>query len=75
MEEEVVIQKKRNDWLANQLLKQNQKHNKMCLQAFNQLLNIKNKFASNQRIKDHVNFSRLDQIQQEIESDISPDLN
>jgi len=44
-----------------------QKHNKLSLQAFNQLHNIKFKFQNNQRIKDQVNLDRLDQIQKEFE--------
>lgn len=74
IEEEAAIRKRRLEWLTNQLHKQNQRHNKLCLQAFNQLLNIKNKFAQNPRIKDQVNFERLTQIQQEIECDFAPEV-
>lgn len=69
-EEEATEIKRRNDWLSNQLHKFNQRHNKMCLQAFNQLSNIKNKFSGNERIQEQVNFSRFDQVKHEIESDL-----
>ena len=74
-ETEVTILRKKNDWLSTQAQKITQLHNKMSIQAHNQLNNIKHKFSNSSRIKEEVNFGRLDQIKSEIELDIAPDSN
>lgn len=66
-EEECKRLKRKAEFVCDHLHTLHQKHNKLSLQAFNQLHNIKFKFQNNQRIKDQVNFDRLDQIQKEYE--------
>lgn len=46
-EEEAASLRVKNDWLQTQLHKLNQRHNKVCLQTYNQLINIKSKFNTN----------------------------
>lgn len=64
-EEESKKLKRRNDFVCELANAIHQKHNKLSLQAFNQLHNIKYKFQSNQRIAAQVDFTRVDKIVQE----------
>lgn len=57
--------KKKNDFITNLLTQIHQKHNKLSLQSFNQLHNIKYKFQQNQRVSSQIDFSRIDKIVQE----------
>lgn len=69
-ENEAADMRKQNNWLCVHISKLIQIHNKMSIQAFNQLKNIKRKFENNKRIYQEVNFKRFDQIKQEIKDDM-----
>ena len=59
--------KKKNDFLVDLSQTLYKKYTKLCLQTYNQLHSIQYRFREIEQFKKEIDFSRVDQIQSEIQ--------